>query len=375
MSGPPPGYNQGYPAGGPPPQEGAYYPPPPEKSNQQPQHGSSAQYYPPPPPQATPPGNNYPPPPQPPQQSQPQQSPSPSNPRASYQAQPSSHSQSYSHPPPSGGNVGAHPGTAGFGQPQQPMTPLNANVPSQMPGGAPAAGHFMGASSTQDDVGTFNGGSYRISHRDSNSILTLQLAMGCPLIAKPGAMISMSPTVTLKGAVKFTLKKLLAGGDIGTSTYTGPGELLLAPTTLGDITNIRLGGNEQWSVGKDAFLAATQGVVKEYKSQGFGKAMFSGEGMYVYRISGQGILWITSFGAIIRKDLQPEEKYIVDNGHLVAWNSKYVLERVASGGIISGMSSGEGLVCKFTGPGTVFIQTRNPQAFGAYINAQTSGQA
>lgn len=37
-----------------------------------------------------------------------------------------------------------------------------------------------------DDVGTFNGGSYRISHRDTNSVLTIQLAMGCPLTAKPG---------------------------------------------------------------------------------------------------------------------------------------------------------------------------------------------
>jgi hypothetical protein len=53
------------------------------------------------------------------------------------------------------------------------------------------------------------------------------------------------------------------------------------------------------------------------------------------------------------------EKYIVDNGHLVAWNTKYTLERVASGGIISGLAAGEGLVCKFTGPGTVFMQTRN----------------
>ena len=44
----------------------------------------------------------------------------------------------------------------------------------------------------------------------------------------------------------------------------------------------------------------------------------------------------------------------------MAWNTKYVLERVASGGLISGFASGEGLVCKFTGPGTVFIQTRNP---------------
>ena len=64
------------------------------------------------------------------------------------------------------------------------------------------------------------------------------------------------------------------------------------------------------------------------------------------------------------------ERYIIDNGHLVAWTAKYVLERVASGGIISGMSSGEGLACKFTGPGTVLMQTRNATAFQAFMNGQ-----
>ena len=57
------------------------------------------------------------------------------------------------------------------------------------------------------------------------------------------------------------------------------------------------------------------------------------------------------------------EKYIVDNGHLIAWNCKYVMERVASGGIISNAAAGEGLVCKFSGPGTVYIQTRNAVSF------------
>lgn len=196
--------------------------------------------------------------------------------------------------------------------------------------------------------------------------------MGCPLTVKPGAMFAMTPTITLKGAIKFSMKKLIAGGEIAHSTFTGPGELLLAPSSLGDVTNIRLSGEEQWSVGKDAFLACTQGVVKEYKRQGLGKAMFSGEGLFVYKISGIGILWITSLGAIIRKDLADGERYVVDNGHLVAWNTKYILERVASGGIISGLSAGEGLVCKFTGPGTVFMQTRNPTAFSQWLAAHGS---
>lgn len=196
--------------------------------------------------------------------------------------------------------------------------------------------------------------------------------MGCPLTVKPGAMIAMSPTVTLKGTIKFSMKKLIAGGEMAHSTFTGPGELLLAPASLGDITNIKLSGDDQWSVGKDAFLACTQGIVKEYKRQGIGKAMFSGEGLFIYKMSGNGLLWITSLGAIIRKDLVEGERYIVDNGHLVAWNTKYILERVASGGIISGLSSGEGLVCKFTGPGTVFMQTRNPAAFALWLSAHAA---
>lgn len=156
---------------------------------------------------------------------------------------------------------------------------------------------------TADDVGTFNGGSYRISHRDTNTIVTIQLAIGCPLTVKPGLMIAMSPTMTLQGNFKFSLKKLMIGGEMNHSTYTGPGELLLAPHTLGDVTNIRLTGDDVWSVGKDAFLACTQGVTKDYKAQSISKAIFSGEGLFVYKMGGVGIVWIQSMGAIIRKDV------------------------------------------------------------------------
>jgi len=73
-----------------------------------------------------------------------------------------------------------------------------------------------------------------------------------------------------------------------------------------------------------------------------------------------------------RPQLQEGERYLVDNGHLVAWNCPYVLERVSSGGLVSGMASGEGLVCKFTGPGTVFLQTRNPAAFSMYLTTHAA---
>lgn len=66
---------------------------------------------------------------------------------------------------------------------------LDTSNAANLDHGAPSASHFTGASTTQDDVGTFNGGSYRISHRDTNTILTMQLAVGCPLTVKPGKQL------------------------------------------------------------------------------------------------------------------------------------------------------------------------------------------
>ncbi|KAF2861313.1 DUF124-domain-containing protein [Piedraia hortae CBS 480.64] len=230
--------------------------------------------------------------------------------------------------------------------------------------------NFTGTGSTTDDVGTFNGGSYRISHRDTNSLLTLQLAIGCPLTVKPGVMIAMSPTITLKGSFKFGIKKFVVGSEMAFSTFTGPGELLLAPTGLGDIATIKVGeGVPEWTMSKDAFLACTQGVSKDYKAQSLSKAMFSGEGLFTLKVSGVGLVWIASVGAILVKHLQPGERYIIDNNHLVAWNCPYIMERVASGGILSNLAASEGLVCKFTGPGTVYMQTRNPAALGQFLTA------
>lgn len=142
-----------------------------------------------------------------------------------------------------------------------------------------------------------------------------------------GVMIAMSPTITLKGEVKFSMKKLIAGGEMASSTYTGPGELLLAPPFIGDLSTIRLTGHETWNVGKDSYLACTQGVTKDYKNQGFSKAMFSGEGLFVMKITGSGILWVASFGAILRKDVSDARKYTVSStltpGLVAGWGKVY----------------------------------------------------
>ena len=128
---------------------------------------------------------------------------------------------------------------------------------------------------------------------------------GLELTRGVGVMIAMSPTVTLKGNFHFSMKKFLIGGEMAHSTYTGPGEVLLAPSVLGDITILRLADdNEVWKVGRDAFLANTTSVSKKYKAQNLSKTLFSGEGWFVYTMTGPGLVWLQSFGAVIRKDVR-----------------------------------------------------------------------
>ncbi|OJJ75643.1 hypothetical protein ASPBRDRAFT_51365 [Aspergillus brasiliensis CBS 101740] len=351
--------------------EQVVYPPPPSQAPSFPPPPNGAAYQPPPqvPSNFPPPNLSFPPPPQQPVSSNedkadvsPISSSSPSAPpineKASYIAE---NAQSYA-----ANSAMFSPWEAQQTPPQGPgltRAQTDATLASRI-----APKNFVGAMSTYaDDVGTFNGGSYRVSHRDTNTLLTIQLAVGCPIQARPGVMIAMSPSMSLRGSLSFGWMKALAGGQLARSTYTGPGELLIAPSILGDVTVLRVDGTRDWTVGKDAFLACTTGVKIEFKTQGLMKGVFSGEGFIVFNFSGAGLVWMQSFGAIVKKELADDETYYVNNGHLVAWNCRYKIERVASGGIISNWTAGEGLACRFTGPGTVYMQTRNVSSFVAHL--------
>jgi uncharacterized protein (AIM24 family) len=156
------------------------------------------------------------------------------------------------------------------------------------------------------DSGSFHGGSYNVAHRDTNAVLNINLQPGANVRSKAGAMIHMSGTIELSGKVKFSMKKMLTGGEMAESTYGGSGWLALGPTLFGDIITLHVDGQHQWVIGKDSFLACTSEVTKEPKAQGLSKSLFSGEDLFVYNVRGQGLMWLTSFGAVDRLDVSPE---------------------------------------------------------------------
>ncbi|CAF4053595.1 unnamed protein product [Rotaria sp. Silwood1] len=213
-----------------------------------------------------------------------------------------------------------------------------------------------------DTIGEFNGVSYKIDHRGTDALLCVTLQPKVSFYAQPGAMAAMSPEMTVKGKFNFSFTELLTRGEMVQTTFTGPGEVLLSLSKCGDIVPIQLDGQTQWNIDRNAFLAMTDGVVKETKFQGFSKGMYSGENLFVDCISGVGIIFVKSSCTIVQHHLKQNEQWIVNNGHLVAWNCPYSIEQIGSS-LMSGMHSVEAFVYKFTGPGTVFIRVNTKRIF------------
>ena len=207
-------------------------------------------------------------------------------------------------------------------------------------------------------------------------MVRVDLAAGEIVKAESGAMVAASPTIDVEskmegGFLGALSRKMLTGEKFFFQTLRasrGAGEVLLAPTVPGDILILELDGVNEYMVQKDGFLAGVEGVKIESRMQSLSRGLLGGEGFFILKISGQGQLILNSFGAIHKIELRPEEEYIIDNSHLVAWTATttYTIEK-ASAGWIASFTSGEGLVCRFRGPGVVYIQSRNPGGFGAWI--------
>ncbi|MCP4696349.1 MAG: TIGR00266 family protein [Gammaproteobacteria bacterium] len=216
---------------------------------------------------------------------------------------------------------------------------------------------------------------YEILYPGSNTMLRVNLKPGESLKAESGAMVAMSDTIDvegkLEGGLLGGLGRMLSGEKFFFQTLKakrGAGEVLLSPAALGTLHAIELDGLTGYIVQKDGFFAGSNEVNVNTSMQNLSKGLFSGEGFFILKISGSGTLFVSSFGTIHPLALAPGQEIVVDNEHLVAWpeDLSYSIEK-ASGGWISSFTSGEGLVCRFRGPGTVFIQTRNPSGFGAWV--------
>ncbi len=209
-------------------------------------------------------------------------------------------------------------------------------------------------------------------HRPGNTAAKVKLNPGETCTAESGAMIAMSgnmdvTTTTHKkksGGLLKAIKRMVAGESLFLNHFesnSGPGEVWLGATLAGDMMTYDL-DNESLIVQGGSFMACEEGVEIDLGWQGF-KSLLSGESMFWVNLKGRGKVLLNSFGAIYPVEVDGE--YIVDSGHIVAFNETLDFSITKAGkSWLHSFLGGEGLVCKFQGKGTVWCQSHNPSSFG-----------
>jgi uncharacterized protein (TIGR00266 family) len=166
------------------------------------------------------------------------------------------------------------------------------------------------------------------------------------------------------------LKRMVTRESIFVSSFTarhGPGEVLLGPAVPGDLVGLDVTGRALL-VQSSSWLASEPDVQLDTQFAGF-RGLFSGEGLFFIQLSGRGTCLLSSYGAIVRRPIPAGARYVVDTGHVVAFDARmgYTLRRAARSGWIRSFMSGEALVAEFTGPGDLWLQTRNLKALAGAL--------
>lgn len=209
---------------------------------------------------------------------------------------------------------------------------------------------------------------YQILNRPDFAFLFVNIPAGQMLRVESSAMATMSTNLKMKTKMKGGLSRLVTGESIFMNEFTADGkegEIGIAPGAPGDMDHIRLKGNIVY-LQNSAFVAATPGIVVETKWQGLTKGFFSGESLFLIRCSGDGDLWFNTYGAMIK--IEVNGSYVVDTGHIVAFTDGLQYQVSSVGGYKSLFFSGEGLVCRFQGQGTVWVQSRDAPAFAHWVH-------
>ena len=165
----------------------------------------------------------------------------------------------------------------------------------------------------------------RIENSGAFALATLGLDSGEAVTAEAGAMVSMSPGLEVQtkgrsgGLLKGLKSSVLGGESFFVNTYVAqdPAELSVAPALPGDIVH-RMLGAETVYLTSGSYLASSASVEVD-TSWGGAKTFFSGEGLFLLKVTGPGDLFASSYGAIAELELSEGQKHIVDTSHVVGF--------------------------------------------------------
>ncbi|MCA9034675.1 MAG: TIGR00266 family protein [Planctomycetaceae bacterium] len=211
-----------------------------------------------------------------------------------------------------------------------------------------------------------------IRNRPSFANIRIHLEAGEQIIAEADAMASMSATIDMTtrwsgGVIKGIARRVFGSESMFVNVFSTDteGELVLTQPFPGDIECLELKGNTMF-LQPGAFIACDPGVKMTLAWAGI-KMAIAGEGLFRLKVSGEGRVWFGAYGGIFVREV--DDEYIVDTGHLVAYEPSVGVRIGMAGGIFSSFFSGEGLIARISGPGRIYMQSRSFGGLTAWTNS------
>ena len=217
---------------------------------------------------------------------------------------------------------------------------------------------------------------YEVRYRPSFSLLEVRLNAGEQITAEAGAMVYMTEGVEVKTRVRSgglfqKIKVSMLGGEsffVNDYIADRPSKVGFAAAPMGDIERLEVQPNRGFIIQSGAYVASTSSVQLDTQWQGFTKGLF-GTSLFMLKATGQGDVFVNTFGAMDQHILGQGETMTVDNFHLVAFTEGCTYSVRKFGGLKSTILGGEGLVTEVAGPGEIFVQTKNPHEFASWLAA------
>lgn len=212
---------------------------------------------------------------------------------------------------------------------------------------------------------------YKITGGPAFAEVTVNLVENQQLRAEAGAMSYMNGSIemeTKSGGIFSGIKRSFTGESFFQNIFTGPGSITLAPQMPGDIIDLEIAPDVGWIVQKDAYIAGSPTIEVSSKWGGF-KSILGGEGAFLTHLSVEddvvekGLVFLGGFGSIEKHEVPAGQEMVLDTGTFFATPASTQFRTSKVGGMKSFFFGGEGLVMRFTGPCTVYTQSRGMHSF------------
>jgi uncharacterized protein (AIM24 family) len=229
---------------------------------------------------------------------------------------------------------------------------------------------------------------YQILGRPAFAFGDIYMNPGQKILADGNAMLWMDGSIQVEtdcyGGCGAACLRTCSRESCCMNYYSGAGKISVGFENPGDMLAFGVTKEYPWLLTKSAFVAGTTNLKVSASFAGCLPCCCTDEGPFLTTIeidpesqTSQGVFLAGSYGMLERHDIPKDKKLYVAKGNFFATQAPRDLEVTMIGGLTN-FCCGQGwhsIVLEFTGPCTVYTQSRNPEDLRRLQKAAQAKQA